>query len=268
MSTVRPDGFTGFDGPEPVGSDAPTPDTDGLADPDDLALPGPSSPTLRPAPGQARPDRSLATLGACARFFFGKASVRIITPLLVAVTVLRVREGGWGWGDLLVAVGILALEPFTEWGIHVHVLHFKPRTWRGHRVDLHAAAKHRAHHRNPGDPHSSFVPLPDLAALGVAGYLVFWMVTRGDHGTLLTASMVGLGMLLTYEWTHFLIHTAYPPRGRYYRALWRAHRWHHYRNEHYWMGVTVHLADHVLGTFPDRSEVPTSPTARTLGVEE
>jgi hypothetical protein len=29
----------------------------------------------------------------------------------------------------------------------------------------------------------------------------------------------------------------------------------------------MHLADHVLGTFPERSAVELSPTARTLGVE-
>ena len=32
-------------------------------------------------------------------------------------------------------------------------------------------------------------------------------------------------------------------------------------------GVTVHLADHVLGTFPQKSDVENSPTARTLGID-
>ncbi|HMC69660.1 MAG TPA: fatty acid hydroxylase family protein, partial [Mycobacteriales bacterium] len=68
----------------------------------------------------------------------------------------------------------------------------------------------------------------------------------------------------TYEWTHFLIHSTYVPRSRYYRYIWRAHRLHHYKNEKYWFGVTVHLADHVLRTFPQRDAVETSPTARTL----
>jgi hypothetical protein len=30
--------------------------------------------------------------------------------------------------------------------------------------------------------------------------------------------------------------------------------------------VTMHMADHVLGTFPEKDAVPVSPTARTLGV--
>ena len=81
-----------------------------------------------------------------------------------------------------------------------------------------------------------------------------------------TGLVSGYGMLLTYEWTHHLIHSSYRPKGRYYRSIWRSHRLHHYRNEQYWFGVTVNLADHVLRTFPARDEVPASPTARTLGV--
>jgi hypothetical protein len=49
--------------------------------------------------------------------------------------------------------------------------------------------------------------------------------------------------------------------------LWRYHRLHHFKNEHYWQGVTMHLGDRVLGTLPDHTKVPTSPTCRTLGVE-
>jgi sterol desaturase/sphingolipid hydroxylase (fatty acid hydroxylase superfamily) len=75
-------------------------------------------------------------------------------------------------------------------------------------------------------------------------------------------------MLFAYEWTHYLIHTSYRPKRRFYRYIWRAHRLHHFKNEHYWFGVTVHLADHVLRTFPAKEAVETSPTARTLGVEQ
>ena len=74
-------------------------------------------------------------------------------------------------------------------------------------------------------------------------------------------------MLSAYEWTHFLIHSSYRPRHRVYRSMWRAHRLHHFRNENYWFGVTMHLGDRVLGTFPARDEVPVSQTSRTLGVE-
>ncbi len=208
----------------------------------------------------------IKTLRDAARFFFGKATPKIIAPALAGVVVLRAKEGDWSWHDLAMGAGILALEPFTEWAIHVYVLHIKPRKVGRFTLDLHAAKKHRYHHLHPTDPHTSFVPLRDMLSLGAAMVLIERSVA-GTHGAFLTGVGVSLAMLLTYEWTHFLIHTAYKPKSAYYKYIWRAHRLHHYKNEHYWMGVTVHLADHVLGTFPDKSEVPNSPTARTLGVE-
>ena len=95
---------------------------------------------------------------------------------------------------------------------------------------------------------------------------LYWLITPTLREGV-TAMVTGYAMLLTYEWTHFLIHSTYRPKPRYYRYISRAHRLHHYRNERYWFGVTIHLGDHVLRTFPKRDEVAASPTARTLGVE-
>ena len=66
------------------------------------------------------------------------------------------------------------------------------------------------------------------------------------------------------EWTHYLIHTAYVPRSRAYRAVWRNHRLHHFKNENYWHGITNTFADRALGALPDQRGVPRSRTARTL----
>ena len=46
--------------------------------------------------------------------------------------------------------------------------------------------------------------------------------------------------------------------------IWRNHRLHHFKNEHYWHGITQTLADRVLGTDPDQRDVDRSATARTL----
>jgi sterol desaturase/sphingolipid hydroxylase (fatty acid hydroxylase superfamily) len=71
-------------------------------------------------------------------------------------------------------------------------------------------------------------------------------------------------ILGAYEWTHFLIHTPYPPRRSYYRAIWRNHRLHHYKNERFWFGVTSTVGDRVIGTLPDQRDVSRSRTARSL----
>ena len=67
-----------------------------------------------------------------------------------------------------------------------------------------------------------------------------------------------------YEWIHFLIDTSHRPRSRYYRAIWRNHRLHHFKNEHYWHGITNTISDTVLRTNPDQSTIAKSGTARAL----
>ena len=212
-----------------------------------------------------RPARGV-TLADEAKALFGFPGPRTIAACFIVAVVARLVVGGWTWVDPVVAVAILAFEPFTEWLIHVFILHSKPRRILGLKVDLLIAREHRKHHADPRDPKLVLVPLP-IVVIGLPLAAVLVVLLADPLGAGITGLVVGYGMLLTYEWTHHLIHSAYRPKGRYYRSIWRAHRLHHFRNEHYWYGVTINLADHVLRTFPAKDEVPLSATARTLGVD-
>jgi fatty acid hydroxylase family protein len=211
-------------------------------------------------------DASGRSLRGWARLFVRYPGPRIIAAVLAASAVGRVLLGGWRWADLFVAVGFTLYQPFTEWNLHVFVLHFRPRTLRGRAVDLYVARKHRAHHRDPEHIELALVALPALVGL-IAVFGILVAVGFRDPRLTLTAMTTGYLLLLLYEWSHFLIHSPHAPRSRLYRAIWRAHRLHHFKNEHYWFGITSTAADHILRTFPDRRAVETSPTARTLGVE-
>jgi len=200
-----------------------------------------------------------------ARTFFRHSNSRLLVVATAVALAVRVALGGWRAGDVVVAAVILGLEPLTEWVIHVFALHARPKTIGGRAVDLLVARKHRAHHADPRDVDLIFVPRQVLYG-ALPGALVLYGLLLRDVRLAATAVLVSYAMLTLYEWTHFLIHSRYLPKGRYYRYVWRAHRLHHYRNEHYWFGVTIHLADHALRTFPERDAVPLSPTARTLGV--
>lgn len=208
---------------------------------------------------------SARTLAGAAAVFFEQASPLIITTMLVAATAGRIYVGNFKWWDLVPPAVILAAQPFTEWLIHVHILHFRPRRISGMKIDPLVARKHRAHHLDPGDLELAFIPLPALVALMAATAAILLGPLPLGEG--LSGLVGAYAMTLAYEWTHYLIHSPYRPRYRLYRHVWRAHRNHHYRNERYWFGVTMHLADHVLGTFPQRGAVEVSPTARNLGVE-
>jgi hypothetical protein len=163
---------------------------------------------------------------------------------------------------------MLAVFPFLEWTIHVVILHWRPRRIAGMTVDPLLARKHREHHVEPRDIPLVFIPWQSLLwvlPLAVAIGVLLFPATGAGLGRGLTflawLSVLGLG----YEWCHYLVHTDYKPKTALYRSIWRNHRQHHFKNEHYWFTVTSSgTADRVLGTYPDPATVATSPTAKNL----
>ena len=203
------------------------------------------------------------TLRSHARRFAAHLTPWAIGGVFLAFVVARAVLGPLRWGDLIVAAGFFAVEPLIEWAVHSWVLHARPWRFLGRTLELSAAKGHRKHHEDPLDLSLVFVPgwvLVFFAPAITAG--LFLLLPRHLAATLLAS---GAAALLAYEWTHYLIHTGYRPRSRYYRHLWRHHRLHHYRNEGYWFGVTTALGDVALGTCPRGGDAPVSPTARTLG---
>ena len=213
----------------------------------------------------ARTTRKVFTLSDAWREFWKHPSPWMIsTTLLVAVTA-RILVGDWQFTDALVPVAMLAVFPFLEWVVHVFILHWRPRRIGRLTVDPLLARKHREHHTDPRDVPVIFIPWQALLlwvlplAIGIA-LLAF---PRPGMGLTFLVFLTMLGM--AYEWSHYLIHSDYKPKTRFYRAIYRHHRLHHFKNEHYWFTVTSSgTADRVLGTYPDPATVPTSPTAKNL----
>lgn len=219
---------------------------------------------MKPQPGMHFAEAGVASgLRGWAGLFWRHPSPRIIATVLVVSLAARLIAGGWRGADAVVVAGFVAAQPFTEWILHVAVLHFRPRHLGGRRLDLYIARKHRAHHLDPEHVGLVFVQQPALLGLIAVVALALGAGFR-DPRLGLSGMSVAMLLLLAYEWTHYLIHTPYPPRSRLYRHVWRAHRLHHFKNERYWFGITSHIADHVLRTFPARSAVETSATCRNL----
>ncbi|WP_084531305.1 sterol desaturase family protein [Nocardia miyunensis] len=204
------------------------------------------------------------TLIAAAREFARHPSPWIIAGLLVSAAAARIIIGDWQYTDAVVPAVMLALFPFTEWVIHVCVLHWRPRRIGRLTLDSLLARKHRAHHADPREVGLIFIPwqtflwlLPTLLAIALLAF------PRPGSGLIFLTTVGVLGS--SYEWTHYLIHTDYQPRTRIFKAVRRNHRLHHFKNEHYWFTVTTSgTADRVLGTHPDPAEIPKSPTAQSL----
>ncbi|HVT78594.1 MAG TPA: sterol desaturase family protein [Acidimicrobiales bacterium] len=203
------------------------------------------------------------TLASHARLFLRYTPPRLIILALTAAVVYRATLGGWGWRDLLGPVIITALEPFAEWAIHIVLLHFRPRAIAGRIVDPYVARKHREHHQAPRRVSLVLLPTRVVSIMLPTAAIIAVALGQGKPSSYTTLAFAYL-MLLIYEWTHFLIHSKYRPRRWYYKTIWRNHRNHHFRNEHYWFGVTSDVGDRLLRTAPERDAVPVSPTAKDL----
>lgn len=214
------------------------------------------------------PRRTHVSLGTAWRAFWRHPSPWMISTSLAAAVVARVVVGGGAWWELLVPVALVALFPVIEWVIHVMILHWRPRTLGPVRIDSLLARDHRAHHADPRDIPLIFIPWRALLWL-LPAYVVVALLAMPSTASALSLLVSVYGIKLGYEWTHYLVHSDYRPHSRWYRSVWRNHRLHHYKNEHYWFTVTsAGTADRLFGTYPDPSTVPTSPTVRALHASE
>ncbi|MFN8073027.1 MAG: sterol desaturase family protein [Mycobacterium sp.] len=213
---------------------------------------------------RTRPERRGVTLADAVREFWRHPTPWLLSLAFVISLAARFVVGDWRPSDAVLPLVVLAVFPFVEWMIHVFVLHWRPRRIAGLMVDPMLARKHREHHADPRITKLIFIPLQSLfGAFGAALVTAFLIIPRLGLGLTFLVVVFGIGVI--YEWSHYLVHTDYKPKSWFYRTMYRNHRWHHFKNEHYWFAVTTPgLADRVLGTYPDPSSVPTSPTAKNL----
>ena len=223
---------------------------------------------------RARWGPEIKTLGGAAREFTRRHSPWMIGAAILLLVAVRVAIGEpLTWRDPVAVAAMAAVYPFGEWAIHVYLLHAKPVTVRGRSYELPTTRDHRSHHEQPNNLMTLLLDAQELAELLLLAVPIVVLALGGlvavagggvPLGALVSAAICGYVLVGAYEWTHFLIHTAYRPRSAAYRRVWRNHRLHHFKNEGYWHGITNTVADRVLGTDPDQRDVPRSPTARTL----
>src|SRR3954469_6993421 len=197
--------------------------------------------------------------------FSRKRAPRLLFTAVTLALIVRFALGAFSWRDAVAVAAMLVIYPFGEWAIHVYLLHSK--------LDIVTTRSHMEHHADPQDLNLiNFGPAEALAILLLAAPLTVALsallvaplpgpLTIAPFVTELATAYV---LIAFYEWIHFLIHTSHVPKSRYYKRVWRNHRLHHFKNEHYWHGITNTISDTVLRTNPDQSTIAKSGTARAL----
>jgi hypothetical protein len=165
---------------------------------------------------------------------------------------------------LAILVGAV-LFYMTEYTTHRFLFHAPPSR-RGWLLKLQHRL-HYDHHVEPSRLDLLFLPLwyvaPNLAITGLAAWAVL-----GDEALALSLVLGAVLALLHYEWVHYVAHIPYQPRTRFGRWMKRYHLWHHFKNEHFWFGVSNPTLDFVYGTFRQPDAVTRSTTVRELYRED
>jgi hypothetical protein len=155
----------------------------------------------------------------------------------------------------------IALFIVVEYVMHRFVLHAAPVA--NPTVARLQKRLHYDHHIDPNRLDLLFLPMwfavPSICTYGALYYFLSHslLVMR----LLLAGNMIGL---LYYEWVHYVAHVPITPRTAWGRYMKKYHLWHHFKNEHYWFGVTSPLIDHVFGTYGAQSDISKSGTTRNL----
>ncbi|GGE13785.1 fatty acid hydroxylase [Marinithermofilum abyssi] len=161
---------------------------------------------------------------------------------------------------LVLLAGMLAYA-LSEYSIHRFIFHMKPPV-KPFFLKL-LKRLHYDHHEIPDQLHLLFLPLWfSLPLFVLTGGIVYLLL--GDIW--LTVAMVtgSMAFHLYYEWVHYVAHRPIIPRTRWGKWMKKYHLRHHFKNEHYWYGVTNPTTDWFFGTYKKEKEVPMSRTARKL----
>ena len=221
--------------------------------------------------------RDITSLDGAARAFARSSSGRVISVATCLAVVVRVALGNWSFGDALAVLAVVVALGPVEWVIHRRLLHAEPGSTLAELLGTRDS--HERHHRDPDDMEWLLLRRPNAigsclaiiapvaaAVEGLSRIGVSPSVASSARANGATIVLIGLVALLHYEWVHLLVYSRYRPRSRYYSRLAKNHRLHHFRNESYWLGVTIDTGDRLARTLPvDRSAVPLSETARALG---
>lgn len=169
---------------------------------------------------------------------------------LADIVIAAASYHNWLW--LALAAGLVFFF-VIEYFIHRFILHglmkaVLPQAYEGHV----------RHHIEPTTMKFMLTPnvynVPGYVAIWVVG----WLITR--NVPIMAAFIVGVSLAqLNYEWTHFVSHRPIVPKTAWGKWMKKFHLLHHYKNEHYWFGVTHPTLDHLFRTDPDKDTVPLVP---------
>ncbi len=185
----------------------------------------------------------------------GSNAALIVSAALIS---LAAASGGFRLSLVWVLAGGFFFYA-TEYGTHRFLFHASPS-----RFAFILSLQHRLHYDHHVEPHRLdllFLPLwyvaPNFILVGLAAWAMF-----GNPNAAISLLLGAILALLHYEWVHYIAHIPYRPRTAFGRWMKKYHLWHHFKNQHFWFGVSNPAMDFIYRTYRSPDQVPRSTTAR------
>jgi len=191
-------------------------------------------------------------------FFRHGSNVLLALAILAAIVVFAF--GGLSF-SLLGALAGAAIFFGSEYTTHRFLFHAQPskQPWL-------LKLQHRLHYDHHIDP-----PQLDLLFLPwwfvVPTVAIYWGIYAAiTHSYALAFSLAfgSLCALFYYEWVHYVAHVPFNPVTPFGRYMKKYHLWHHFKNEHFWYGVTNPSMDYAVASYRDVEAVERSTTVREI----
>lgn len=191
----------------------------------------------------------------CIFLFLRNLNTRVEVLIAVIVTLIRLAYGNFGLADLAVVIAVSALWPLGEW-IGANIQHLQPLKIGKWTLYSDFQRVHMEHHQRPWDLSRTNAPISTIVFLSPVFALLWWAITPNWSLALSAMWAQAIGTVL-YEWAHFLAHTGYVPKSRYFRMMRKHHLLHHFKNHNYWYGFLTPIIDRLMGTNPNPKDVET-----------
>jgi len=191
--------------------------------------------------------------------FFKHGSNTVLVIAIVALAAVFAMHAIPFW-PLAALVGALVFF-ITEYTTHRFFFHAKPVAipWINklqHRL-------HYDHHIDPPKLELLFLPLWFVIPVTGLYYGAYVLVVR-DPIQAVSFAFGAILALTYYEWVHYVAHVPFTPVTPFGKYIKKYHLWHHFKNEHFWYGVTNPSMDYVGLTYRDVEAVERSTTVREI----
>ncbi|MGC2128462.1 MAG: sterol desaturase family protein [Candidatus Aquilonibacter sp.] len=182
---------------------------------------------------------------------------------------------------LAVAIAAAALAfaigavPFSLVGAVIGAAVFFVSEYTTHRFLFHAQPSnipfvlklqhklHYDHHIDPPKIELLFLPWWFVIPTVMVYYGIFLAIVR-NPAVALSLAFGSMCALFYYEWVHYVAHIPFNPVTPFGRYVKKYHLWHHFKNEHFWYGVTNPSMDFAGATYRDVESVDRSTTVREI----